>query len=132
VIPESRVTLSSSLPQALEAFNAATRAALARNIAVIGGGWAGQGERTNVAIADQTIDYRLGTPLLRALVPAPGALGAVIAHGAEVASALRGLRTDDVANGTTAAATALQTLASGDRAGSVLANLPGAEQQLID
>ena len=131
VIPESSVTLSSSLPQALEAFNAATRRALARNIAVIGGGWAGRGAETNTAIADQTLDYQLGTPILRALVPSPGALGAVIQRAATVATALNGERPDDIAAGTTAAATFWQTLADRNRAGTLTARFAPAEQQLL-
>jgi ABC-type transporter Mla subunit MlaD len=132
VIPESSVTLSSSLPQALEAFNAATRRALARNIAVIGGGWAGRGAETNTAIADQTLDYELGTPILRALVPAPGALATVIQRAAAVATALNGERPDDIAAGTTAAATFWQTIATRDRAGTFSARLAPAEQQLLE
>jgi ABC-type transporter Mla subunit MlaD len=130
VIPENRVTLSSSLPQALEAFNAATRQALARNITVIGGGWAGLGRQTNGAIADQALDYKLGTPILKALVPAPGALGAVITRSAVVASALGGQRPDDIAALTTASASFWQTLATRDRVGQLVASLPAAEQQL--
>lgn len=131
VIPERDVTLSSSLPQALETFNAATRRALARNIAVIGGGWAGRGAQTNTAIADQTLDYRRGTPILRALVPAPGALGAVIADTAQVATALGGERPGDLAGLTSGAASFWQTLAAHDRAGALVAAVPAAEQQLL-
>jgi hypothetical protein len=131
VIPESSVTLSSSLPQALEAFNAATRRALARNIAVIGGGWVGRGAQTNTAIADQTLDYQQGTPILRALVPAPGALGAVIADSARVATGLTGQRPDDIAVGTTAAATFWQTLATRGRAATIVQRFAPAEQQLL-
>ncbi|MHB8690341.1 MAG: MlaD family protein [Solirubrobacteraceae bacterium] len=130
VIPESRVTLSSSLPQALEAFNAATRSALARNITVIGGGWAGLGQQTNGAIADQALDYQQGIPILKALVPAPGSLANLIASSAAVASALGGQRPDDVAALTSASAAFWQTLALNGRAAQIVARFPGAEQQL--
>jgi ABC-type transporter Mla subunit MlaD len=133
VIPESRVTLSSSLPQALETFDAATRRALARNITVIGEGWIGRGEQTNQAIADQRIDYEQGTPLLRALLtPVRGTLGRLIAGGATVSGALLGRRPDDVAAGTTAAATFWQTLAQNNRAATATAHFSGAEQQLLE
>lgn len=131
VIPESRVTLSSSLPQALETFNAATRRALARNIAVIGGGWAGLGAETNTAIGDQTLDYREGTPILKALAPAPGALAALIHDAAAVATALPGEHADDLAELTSGAASFWQTLAQHGRAGALVQAIPGAEQQLI-
>ena len=131
VIPESRVTLSSSLPQALEAFNAATRRALARNLTVIGDGWVGRGAQTNTAIGDQTRDYQLGTPLLRSLVPFKGALGALIAQSAPALTGLTGERPDDIAALTSAAAVFWQTTAAHDRAARAVAAFPGAEQQLL-
>jgi ABC-type transporter Mla subunit MlaD len=131
-IPESRVTLSSSLPQALETFNAATRRALARNITVIGEGWIGRGEQTNQAIADQRYDYEQGTPLLHAfLTQHPATLGRLINTAATVSGALRGQRPDDVGAGTAAAATFWQTLAQNDRAGTAVARFAPAEQQLL-
>jgi len=131
VIPESRVTLSSTLPQALETFDAATRAALARNITVIGEGWIGRGQQTNAAIADQRVDYTYGTPLLRAVVPIKGVLGRAINAAAAVSHAVLGLRPDDNAAGTTAAASFWQTLATGDRAGIATGRFSGAESQLL-
>jgi ABC-type transporter Mla subunit MlaD len=131
-IPESRVTLSSSLPQALETFDAATRRALARNITVTGEGWIGRGQQTNQAIADQRYDYERGTPLLRAFLTAhPATLGHLIGAAATVSGALRGERPDDVGAGTAAAATFWQTLAQNDRAGTATARFAGAEQQLL-
>jgi ABC-type transporter Mla subunit MlaD len=131
-IPESRVTLSSSLPQALETFDAATRRALARNIAVIGEGWVGRGQQTNGAIADQRYDYEQGTPLLRALLTAtPGTLGRLIKDAATVSGALRGQRPDDVAAGTAAAETFWQTLARDSRAEVATARFALAEHQLL-
>jgi hypothetical protein len=131
VITQDRVTLSSSLPQALETFDAATRAALARDIVVTGEGWIGRGLQTNTAIADQRVDYAEGTPLLRAAVPAPGVLARVIAASATVAQALRGVRPDDNAAGTTASASFWQTLAQGDRAAVATSRFGGAEQQVL-
>lgn len=131
VIPESRVTLSSTLPQALEAFDAATRAALARDITVTGEGWVGRGEQTNTAIADQRVDYDYGTPLLRAVVPVKGVLARVIAAAATVSHAVLGLRGDDVAAGTTAAATFWQTLATNNRIAVASARFAGAEHELL-
>jgi ABC-type transporter Mla subunit MlaD len=132
VIPESRVTLSSSLPQALETFNRATRAALARNITVIGEGWVGRGAQTNEAIADQRVDYQQGTPLLHAvLTPVRGTLARLIGAAAPVSHAIRGLRGDDNAAGTTAAATFWQTLAGGGRAATAVDRFAGAESQLL-
>lgn len=131
VIPERRVTLSSTLPQALEAFNAATRAALARDITVTGEGWVGRGQQTNAAIADQRIDYDYGIPLLRAVVPVKGVLARVVAAAATVSHAVLGLRPDDNAAGTTGAATFWQTLASGDRTALAVQRFAGAEHQLL-
>lgn len=131
VIPESRVTLSSSLPQALETFTTATRRALARNLTVIGEGWLGKGAETNTAIADQTLDYEQGTPLLRALIPTPGVLSRVIGASATVAHALDGDRPDDVGALTSGAATFWQTLAAHGRAATAVHRFPGAEQQLL-
>jgi hypothetical protein len=130
-IPESRVTLSSTLPQALETFDAATRAALARNITVTGEGWLGRGEQTNAAIADQRVDYQYGTPLLRAVVPVRGVLARVIATAARVSNAVLGVRPDDNAAGTTAAATFWQTLADRNRAALATQRFTGAERQLL-
>jgi len=132
VIPESRVTLSSSLPQALETFDAATRRALARNLTVTGEGWVGNGAATNTAIADQKTDYEDGTPLLRALLtPVPGTLARAIQGAADFAAELRGRRPDDDAALTTASATFWQTLASRERAATTVSRTPGAEQQLL-
>jgi hypothetical protein len=130
VIPASRVTLSSSLPQALETFDAATRKALARNITVTGEGWIGRGLQTNGAIADQRVDYEQGTPLIRAATSG-GSLARLIAAAATVAQGLRGLRPDDNAVGTTAAATFWDTLATGNRAATATQRFAGAEQQLL-
>ena len=131
VIPERRVTLSSTLPQALEAFNAATRAALARDITVTGEGWIGRGKQTNAAIADQRIDYDYGTPLLRAVVPVRGVLARAVAAAATVTHAVLGLRPDDNAAGTTAAATFWQTLAARSRTAVAVHRFAGAERQLL-
>lgn len=131
VIPQSRVTLSSTLPQALETFDAATRRALARNILVTGEGWIGRGAQTNQAIADQRVDYGYGTPLLRALIPVKGVLANLIAAAAKVSHAVLGSRPDDNAAGTTGAATFWQTLAAHDRAGIATAQFAGAEHQLL-
>jgi ABC-type transporter Mla subunit MlaD len=130
-IPESRVTLSSTLPQALETFDAATRAALARNITVTGEGWLGRGQQTNAAIADQRVDYQYGTPLLRAAVPVKGVLARAIAAAATVSHAVLGVRPDDNAAGTTAAATFWRTLATGNRAALATQRFAGAEHQLL-
>jgi hypothetical protein len=130
VIPESRVTMSSTLPEALETFDAATRAALARNITVTGEGWIGRGQQTNGAIADQRVAYAYGTPLLRAVVPVKGVLARAIAAAASVSHAILGLRPDDNAAGTTAAATFWQTLAAGNRAAIATQRFAGVEQQL--
>jgi hypothetical protein len=130
VIPESRVTLSSSLPQALETFDAATRRALARNITVTGEGWIGRGAQTNTAIADQRFDYTYGTPLLRALSDG-GAFGRAIAAAAPVTRGLRGQRPDDNAVGTSGAAAFWQTLARSDRAAVATDRFAGVEQQLL-
>jgi hypothetical protein len=130
-IPENRVTLSSTLPQALETFDAATRRALARNITVTGEGWVGRGEQTNTAIADQRVDYAYGTPLLRALVPVKGVLARAISAAATVSHAVLGVRPDDVAAGTTAADTFWRTLATGNRAGLATRRFAGAERQLL-
>jgi ABC-type transporter Mla subunit MlaD len=132
VIPESRVTLSSSLPQALETFDAATRAALARNITVTGEGWLGRGAQTNAAIADQASDYQYGTPELRALVPMKGILAETVAASASVAHGLLGARPDDNAAGTAAAATFWQTTAQNNRAATATQRFSGAEQQLLE
>jgi hypothetical protein len=132
VIPSSRVTLSSSLPQALETFDAATRRALATNIVKIGEGWIGRGAQTNTAIADQRVDYEQGTPLLRAFVtPVPGTLARLTAAAATVSGAFRGQRPDDVGAGTTAAAMFWQTLAANNRVATLTARFSGAEQQLL-
>jgi ABC-type transporter Mla subunit MlaD len=131
VIPMSRVTLSSTLPQALEAFDAATRSALARNITVTGEGWAGRGEQTNAAIGDQRIDYAYGTPLLRAVVPVRGVLARAVSAAAGVSRGILGLRPDDNAAGTTGAATFWQTLATRNRAAIVTERFAGAEHQLL-
>ncbi|HWF55857.1 MAG TPA: hypothetical protein VG223_14560 [Solirubrobacteraceae bacterium] len=132
VIPQSRVTLSSSLPQALETFNAATRRALARNLTVIGEGWLGHGVATNTAIADQTQDYAQGTPLLRALLPTPGVLGRIIDAASTVAGALAGQHPGDVAGLTSGAAAFWGTLATHDRAATLVHRFPAAEQQVLD
>jgi hypothetical protein len=131
LIPESRVTLSSSLPQALETFDAATRAALARNLTVTGEGWVGRGAQTNTAIADQRTDYEYGTPLLRAVVPVKGILSQAIAAAATVAHSVLGERPDDLSAGTTAAATFWQTLADRGRAAVTTQRFSGVEQQLL-
>jgi hypothetical protein len=131
VIPENRVTASSTLPQALEAFDAATRKALARNITVVGEGWLGRGVQTNSAIADQRVDYTYGTPLLRALVPVKGVLADATAAAASVTRAVLGTRPDDNAAGTTASATFWQTLADSNRAAVATDRFGPAEQQLL-
>ncbi len=132
VIPQSRVTMSNSLPQALETFDSATRAALARNITVVGEGWLGRGEQTNSAIADQRVDYSYGTPLLRALVPIKGVLADATAAAASVSRAVLGTRQDDNAAGTSASATFWQTLATSDRAAVATRRFGAAERQLIE
>jgi ABC-type transporter Mla subunit MlaD len=131
VIPESRVTMSNTLPQALETFDAATRAALARDITVVGEGWLGRGQQTNSAIADQRVDYTYGTPLLRALVPFRGVLADATAAAASVSRAVLGTRPDDNAAGTTASATFWQTLAARNRAAVATQRFGAAEQQLL-
>jgi ABC-type transporter Mla subunit MlaD len=131
VIPESRVTLSSTLPQALEAFDAGTRAALAHNITVTGEGWLGRGQQTNAAISDQRIDYTYGTPLLRAAVPVEGLLARAIFAAAQVSHAVLGVRPDDIAAGTTGSATVWQTLAARDRTATATRRFAGAERQLL-
>lgn len=132
VIPESRVTLSSSLPQALEAFDAETRRALARNITAIGEGWIGRGAQTNRAIADQRVDYAQGTPLLNALLtPVKGTLARLIAATAAVTHAARGERPDDDGALTTASASFWQTVAAHDRAATAVVRFAGAESQLL-
>jgi hypothetical protein len=131
VIPQGRVTLSSSLPQALEAFDAATRAALARNITVTGEGWIGRGAQTNTALAEQRIDYEQGTPILRALIPVRGVLARVVNDWAAFTQGVRGQRPDDNAAGTTGAATFWQTLAAHDRAATATQRFSGAEHQLL-
>ncbi len=131
LIPESRVTLSSSLPQALETFDAATRAALARNITVTGEGWIGRGAQTNAAIADQRIDYQYGTPELRAVVPVKGILAQAVAASATVAHGVLGERPDDNAAGTRAAATFWQTLAQNNRTATAVQRFSGVEHQLL-
>jgi hypothetical protein len=130
-IPERRVTLSSTLPQALETFDTATRSALARNITVTGEGWLGRGAQTNTAIADQRVDYAYGTPLLRAVVPVRGVLARAISAAATVSHAVLGLRPDDNAAGTTAAASFWQTLATRNRAAVATQRFAGAERQLL-
>jgi hypothetical protein len=131
VIPENRVTTSSTLPQALETFDTATRAALARDITVVGEGWVGRGAQTNSAIADQRVDYAYGTPLLRALVPVKGVLADATAAAATVSRAVLGTRPDDNAAGTSASATFWQTLADSGRAAVTTARFAPAEQQLL-
>jgi hypothetical protein len=131
VIPQSRVTTSSSLPQALQAFKAGTRAALARDITVGGEGWLGRGAQTNTAIGEAPADLRWGIPLLRAAVPRPGVLADLFAALAPVTRALRGERADDNAAGTTAAAGVWQTLAARSRAATATDRFPGAEHQLL-
>jgi ABC-type transporter Mla subunit MlaD len=132
VIPPSRVTLSSSLPQALEAFDRAARAALGRDLTVTGEGWLGRGEQSNAAIAQLPSDLAQGTALLRSLLPSPGALAHLIAGAASVSSALRGRRPDDLGAATSASATVVSTLADHGRAAATIARLPGAERTLAD
>ncbi len=105
--------------------------ALARDITVTGEGWVGRGAQTNAAIGDQRTDYAYGTPLLRALVPIKGILGRLVAAAAAVSTGLRGIRADDAAAGTTAAAGFWQTLASNNRAAVATSRFAGAEQQLL-
>lgn len=131
VIPNSRVTVSSTLPQALEAFDAATRRALARDITVTGEGWLGRGQETNGALADLRADLRDGIPLLRAVDPAPGMLGRLIAGAAATAQGLEGLRPGDLGQATSGSADFFQTLATGNRAGELTARFAAVERQLL-
>jgi phospholipid/cholesterol/gamma-HCH transport system substrate-binding protein len=130
-IPSSRVTLSSSLPQALETFDRATRASLARNFTVLGAGYAGHGEATNRAIADQRVAFSQSLPLLRATVPRRGIVRGAIDDAAVVSGAVRGQRADDNGAGTAAARQVVETLATHREAGGRLTDrLASVEQHM--
>jgi hypothetical protein len=132
VIPAARVTASSSLPQALQAFDAQTRRALARNLTVIGEGWIGRGAETNTALGQLPGGLVEGTPLVRAMAPRRGVLAHLVAALAPVTAALRGHRRDDVAAGTTGAATFWRTLAGRSRVAVATARFAGAERRLLE
>lgn len=95
-LPAGRATVSSSLPQALEAFDGATRRAMAHDIDVLGHAVLGLGAPTNVAFADLAVVTRDAPPLLRALVPQAGIVRGAITDAATVATAAAGARRDDV------------------------------------
>lgn len=89
-IVRANVTSGTSLPEAAETFDAATRDALAGTLRTAGAAVAGQGENLNAALKQLPKVLDEGVPLARALTPEDGELAGLITGGQLVARGLAG------------------------------------------
>lgn len=89
-IGRARVSSGTTLPEAAEAFDAATRTALADTLRTGGAAVSGQGERVNAAAKQLPRMLAEGVPLAGALTPQDGELAGLITGGQRVARGLAG------------------------------------------
>lgn len=90
-IARASVTSGTTLPEAAESFDAATRDALAGTLRTGGAALAGQGPEINDALAQLPGTLDDGVPLAAALTPEDGELTALVSGGRQIA---RGLAAD--------------------------------------
>jgi ABC-type transporter Mla subunit MlaD len=77
-IPLSRTGANTQLTAVIAAFDAQARRALGRDLYAYGAGLAGHGEALSSVLADLPPLLRQGEPLLRSMVPRPGALAGFV------------------------------------------------------
>lgn len=127
-IPATRVEAGTTLPEAAEAFDAATRDALARTAVVSGAALVGQGQDLNATIGRIRPTLDDGLPLVQALTRHPGDISGLLQGSQTVAGALSSADLDTLlADG----ATSLSALAAPrDALGAAVDATPGLEQRL--
>ncbi len=89
-IQRAQVTSGTSLPEAAEAFDAATRTAVAGILRTGGAAVAGQGEALNTTAQQLPRMLREGVPVADALTPEPGDLTNLVTGGQAIARGLGG------------------------------------------
>ena len=89
-IDSSRVSAATTLPEAAEAFDQATRSALSESIRTTGGGLIGQEDALRSLGSDTAAVLRDGTPLVDSLTPAEGVLAGLVSDAQTVGRALSG------------------------------------------
>ncbi|WP_354701685.1 hypothetical protein DSM112329_02011 [Paraconexibacter sp. AEG42_29] len=125
------VTGAAQLSDVVAAFDAETRGALGRTLTGSGGGLAGRGTTLNRTLATLPGTLAQATPLLRAMVPQPGALTGLVDAFDGIAGAAAPSGTTDLRRLVPAARRVLQT--TGAAAGDLdrtLATLPATQRQI--
>jgi virulence factor Mce-like protein len=111
-IPVARTGSGVDLLEVVQLFDAEARAALEDTVTSAGVGVAGRGRDLNAALADLGALTPDLTAQLRAATSRPGAIAAIVAGGARVASGLRGTRADDVGALLVAGSSVVRAIAS--------------------